>query len=77
MGDNVRDKEAELALLATSDVDWTVVRPPLLDDGPKVGARVGARGPPSMKLSFAGVAAFVVDEVEARRHVRQAPYIGA
>lgn len=77
MGDIVRDKEKELALLATSDVDWTVVRPPVIADGDKVPVRVGDRAPPAMKVPYAALAAFIVDEVEARRHVRKAPYVSA
>ncbi len=77
LGDIVRDKEKELALLATSDADWTVVRPPMIVDGPKVPVRVGERAPPAMKVSYAALAAFIVDEVEAKRYVRQAPYISA
>lgn len=77
MGDIVRDKEKELALLAQSDVEWTVVRPPMIVEGPKGPVRVGEKGPPAMKVSYASLAAFLVDEVEAKRHVRAAPYISA
>lgn len=75
VGPLVRDKERELELLHASDVDWTVARPPVLKDGPKKGARTDPRGPPSLSLQYADLAAFVVDEIEARGFVRAAPYV--
>ena len=77
MGALLRDKERELELLSASDLDWTVARPPLIGNGPKVPVRTDARFPKSGKISYASLAAFVVEEVEARRHVRSAPYVAA
>lgn len=71
----VADKEDELAQLADSDVEWTAARPPMIAEAPARGVRVDARGPPSVRVAYADVAKFLVDEVEARRHVRATPYV--
>ena len=77
MGDIVKDKERELEVLAASDIDWTVLRAPMLQDGAKVPVRFGERGPPGMKLPYPALAAGIVDEVETKRYVRKAPYVSA
>jgi hypothetical protein len=61
-----------------SDVDWTVVRVGRLNDGPKTGnVKVGWVGVgPRPMIARADVAAFMLQELEGRRHVRQAPFIG-
>lgn len=72
------DKQAMEAALRTSNLDWTAVRPPILNDGPATGeleAREGVvlRGMPA--VSRTDTAAFIVGEVLAPRFVRGAPVI--
>ena len=78
-GEAVRDKAVEHELWSATDLDWTLVRPPRLVDGPATG-RVehdAHRSPRRTSLSRADLAAFVVDLVERPDHVRQAPLVAA
>jgi putative NADH-flavin reductase len=73
----VKDKPAEYAVLAESDLDWTLVRPPRLADGPATGRleHDAHRSTRSTKVTRADLAAFVVDVAEEGRYVRQAPFV--
>jgi putative NADH-flavin reductase len=70
---HVADSVAMERLVSTSDVDWTIVRPPRLLEGAtprgyriKIGAQPG--GPWSMQR--ADLASFLLDEAEKREHTR-------
>lgn len=72
------DKQQMEAALRASGLDWTAVRPPVLNDGPASGeleARAGAvlRGMPA--ISRADTAAFIIDEIEKPGFVGAAPVI--
>jgi putative NADH-flavin reductase len=76
----LRDKEAMEALLRGSGADWTVVRPPILTDGPATGRyRTGA----DLRLSFTSrvsrpdLADFMLDELDTNAHVRRAVAIAS
>lgn len=74
-----RDKEAMEAALAASGLDWTVVRPPVLNRGPATGrlkAGVGLVVPGFQAIPRADLAAWMLDELEARRFVGQMPVLG-
>ena len=67
------DKKAAEDDLRRSSVDWTVVYPTLLTDGPRtrryrVGERLELSGVP--KISRADVADFVVEQLASREYVR-------
>jgi putative NADH-flavin reductase len=67
-----------VALVRESDLEWTVVRAPMLTDDPKTGAikagYVGkGMGP---RLSRADLAAFRLAQVDSSQYVRQSPAIG-
>jgi putative NADH-flavin reductase len=71
----LRDKDMMEALVRDSDADWTVVRPPVLTDGPRTGRyRTGA----GLRLSFADrlsradLAEFLLAELHENAYVRQA-----
>lgn len=70
--------EAERVVKA-SRLDWTIVRPLYLTNGPATGrARVAARGthvPP--RLPRADLAHVLTDELESKMHIRQAIAVGA
>jgi len=73
-----RDSTAAAQVTADSGVDWTLVRSPMLTDGPrtnnyKVGAL--ARGMP-MRISRADVAEFMLSCVIDGRFIRERPVIG-
>lgn len=77
---DVEAKEAQLALLRSSDLDWTTVRPPRLADRPATGRPLAA-DPRTIRggriVAYADLAAFMLDEVDARRFVRQAVFVAA
>jgi putative NADH-flavin reductase len=61
-------------ILESSGLDWTIVRPPRLTDGPPAGSYVAADGrmPPDSRLSMSrqDLASFLLDELERPAHVR-------
>lgn len=68
------DKARQEAVVRASDLDWTIVRPTHLIDAPSRGRTrvLGARGRFYERIARGDVAAFLLDEVAARRHVREA-----
>lgn len=72
------DKERQEAVVSASDLDWTIVRPARLTDGPATrevraapGLRLGVRS----SISRADVAGFVLAELESGEHLLTAPTI--
>lgn len=64
----------ERELAARDDLDWTLVAPPLLTNGPATGSfRIATDGPVpgGLRLSRADLAQFLLDTVEAGTHVRE------
>jgi len=75
-GEVARDKLEEYALYAASDLDWTLVRPPRLTDGPRTGS-VDHDAHQSLRattLSRADLAVFLVDVTEGDLYPRAAPF---
>ena len=62
-----------------SDLDWTVVRVPMLTDGPATGSvRVGHVGVNSgPRIARADLARFMVEQLDDPTHVRASPVISA
>jgi len=61
------DKDRQEALLRASDVDWTIVRPGFLTNGPATGllrALTDLEGVTAGKVARADVAAFIVENLE-------------
>lgn len=73
--DVLRDSEAHVRTVTASPLDWTVVRAPMLRDGPARPVRAGMVGDIGPQISRASVADFMLREVEAGRWIRQAPAI--
>lgn len=75
----VADKEAERAAWAASTLDWTLVRPPRLVDGPATGRVLSdaVRTSGSMRISRADLARFVVDQLTDPSYVGAAPVVAA
>ena len=68
------DKDRQERMLATSEVNWTVVRPGFLTNGGRTGEyRVitDLKGAKFGKISRADVADFMVSELENRAYQRQ------
>ncbi|HEX8612406.1 MAG TPA: NAD(P)H-binding protein [Telluria sp.] len=71
----MRDKDGMEAVVRASALDWTLVRPPMLTDGPRSGAwRAGTALVPGMgaRLSRADLAAFLLQEALAGEYMGQA-----
>src|SRR5688572_330021 len=73
----IADHETKEALIRASGLDWTIVRPPKLTNGPRSsGYRAGedlTTWVPLPMLSRADVAHFIVGELEAPKFVQKAP----
>ena len=78
LSDIYADKAAGEELIRKSNLDWTLVRPALLTNGPltgkyRVGERLDLRGMP--KIARADVAHFVLGQLGDTAYVRKAPLI--
>ena len=76
-GKVVKDKPAEHAVYAASDLDWTLVRPPRLVDGEATGRleHDAHRSTKSTKITRTDLAGFVADVLEQDLYQRQAPFV--
>lgn len=76
-GDAAKDKTLEYEAWRDSGLDWTLVRPPRLQDGPATGSVEDHAGssPKSTKITRADLAGFLVDLVDTPRYSRQAPLV--
>lgn len=73
----VQDKPAEYAVFAGSDLDWTLVRPPRLQDGPATGRleHDAHRSTRSTRITRGDLATFLADVLEQSLYVRRAPFV--
>jgi putative NADH-flavin reductase len=74
------DKERQEALVTASDLDWTIIRPARLTNGPATGRpRAQPRLPVTIgdSISRADVAQFVLSELDDGAHLLSAPTIAA
>jgi putative NADH-flavin reductase len=73
--DVLRDSTAHADLIRASNLDWTIVRGPMLQDGPVAPIKSGPVGHTGPRVTRASVAAFMLDAAEAGKFVRQAPAV--
>ncbi|MEQ9075283.1 MAG: SDR family oxidoreductase [Sandaracinaceae bacterium] len=75
----VQEHERQEAILRESDLDWTVVRPPNLTDGPRTGdyahGEVEDWSTLSIAISRADVADLILGALRGGHYVRQTPII--
>jgi len=72
------ERQAEYQELATSDLDYTMLRPPMLTDGPSTGNwLLSSDTPASKKIARADVAQAMVASLERKDLIRTAPFIAA
>lgn len=72
----VADKEKELALLQSSDADWTLLRLPFVVEGSLSGrVKVNEKDMPGTKMRTADIADFVIRQIEDRQYIRKTPFI--
>ena len=72
------DKDRQEALIRAADVDWTIVRPGFLTNGPLTRSyRVltDLAGVTAGRISRADVAHFMLEELAANRYLRQTPLL--
>ena len=80
VGNKMRDKESMEALVKASDVEWTIVRPPMLTGGPAIGryrTGIDLKIRLTSKISRADLGGFLLTEAAAPTFLRQAPRIAA
>ena len=71
------DMQRTVELVRDSDLDWTVVRVPMLTDGPASGRwRVGMVGRGTgPRLARADLAAFLLTQIDDRTHLQASPVV--
>lgn len=72
------DKNRQEALIKASDVDWTIVRPGFLSNGPltkNYRILTDLAGVTAGRISRADVAHFILQELEANQYLRQTPLV--
>jgi len=72
------DKNRQESLIMASDVDWTIVRPGFLTNGPlteKYRILTNMAGVTAGRISRADVAHFMLKELEANQYLRQTPLL--
>lgn len=70
------DKQVELQLLSESNVEWTLVRLPWIEQtGTHGPVNVSLTDMPGDKISATSLAIFLVQQLSDRAYIRQAPFI--
>jgi putative NADH-flavin reductase len=72
------DKDRQESLIKASDVDWTIVRPGFLTNGPltkNYRVLTDMTGVTAGRISRADVAHFILKELESRQYLRQTPLL--
>lgn len=73
-----KDKPAEYQVLANSDLEWTLVRPPRLLDAPATGRPShDPHTPGHWSIPRADLATFLVDVLDQHLYPRRAPFVWA
>lgn len=72
----LKDAEDAAELIRASELDWTIVRVPRLEEGPaKGGILAGYRKPGFSPIAREDVAAFMLDQLESDHYLHEAPII--
>ena len=72
------DKDRQEAAIRSSGLDWTIIRPAMLANGPRTGryrVLLELEGVTAGKISRADVAAFTVDQLSDRTYLGKTPLI--
>jgi putative NADH-flavin reductase len=75
---SLEDKERQEGLIRESDLDWTIVRPPMLNNEPLTGSyKVGEELQPGIASKFAraDLADFILELLADEAYVRQSPTV--
>jgi len=74
-----RDKDMMEGYVEKSGLEWTIVRPPRLTDGPRRGRyRAGERIPLNIRsgMSREDAADFMLEQVEGKEFINKKPSVG-
>jgi len=72
-----KDQRAMEAIVTASGTDWTIIRPPVLTNGPLTGdAQLAETSVGRASVSRADVARLMLDLAEAGSHLRQVVWVG-
>lgn len=75
-GKILKDGEAHIRLLGQSDLDWTVVRSPIMNERGAANYQLVDKRPlPSATINRHAVARCLVELLDDKQYVKQAPYI--
>lgn len=75
-GDLVTDKKAEVRVLLNSELDWTLVRAPMLVPGaPNDAFEVNDKTPTAMKVTKGNLARHLLDQLDDERHLRAGVFV--
>jgi putative NADH-flavin reductase len=76
-GSMLKDSEGAYQIIKSSNLDWTVVRVPMLKDGEKEGGYTSSFTPPKPKpISRADVAEYMLKQCEDDNFIKKSPIIG-
>ena len=74
----VADKEKAVELLQESNIDWTIVRLPWIEETEeKKKLLVDLRDCPGEKVSTTGLAAFLIEQIRDPAFIRKAPFVAS
>lgn len=68
-------KQREFDAFATSELEWTALRPPIVTDGLARGYRLSEQLRPGSRVTRTDVAATMVDQLADRSFIRRAPFV--
>lgn len=72
------DKQIEYEVLTESDVDWTLVRLPLIEQTDQVNKlQIDLRDCPGDQISATDLALFLIDQLTSPAYIKQAPFIAS
>jgi putative NADH-flavin reductase len=72
------DKDRQETLIKNSEIDWTIIRPGFLTNGPltkKYRVITNLKGVTAGKISRSDVAHFILEELSTNRYLRQTPLL--
>ncbi len=74
--DMMSDKQKEVDILMNSEIDWTLVRLPFIEEKPAPGQiKVSLECIPGTKISNRDIATFLVDQITEQKYSKKAPFI--
>lgn len=70
------DKQKELDILMDSNVDWTLVRLPLVKEGNPIGKiKESLENPPGTKVDNIDIADFLIKQISSNDYIKACPFI--